>query len=62
MAREVKLLGFVLLLAAIFAVAHLTGAYLGPVTTGHAQVGTPGGGMPPGGPTSPGWAAVTWTS
>ena len=44
MAREAKLLGFVLLLALIFAVAHMTGAHLGPVTTGHAQVGNPGSG------------------
>jgi hypothetical protein len=43
-AREAKLLGFVLLLALIFAVAQMTGAHLGPVTTGHAQVGNPGGG------------------
>jgi hypothetical protein len=41
-AREAKLLGFVLLLALIFAVAQMTGAHLGPVTTGHAQVGSPG--------------------
>ena len=44
MAREAKLLGFVLLLTAIFAVAHMTGAHLGPLTTSHAQVGSPGGG------------------
>ena len=44
MAREAKLLGFVLLLTAIFAVAHMTGAHLGPLTTGHAQVGNPGSG------------------
>lgn len=43
-AREAKLLGFVLLLAAIFAVAHVTGAHLGPLTTSHAQVTGPGGG------------------
>ena len=44
MAREAKLLAFVLLLALIFATAHMTGAHLGPLTTGHAQVGNPGGG------------------
>ena len=52
MAREAKLLGFVLLLALIFTVAHMTGAHLGPLTTGHAQVGSPGapgGGMNMGG-------------
>jgi hypothetical protein len=43
-AREAKLLGFVLLLVLIFTVAHMTGAHLGPLTTGHAQVGSPGGG------------------
>ena len=42
MAREAKLLGFVLLLAAIFAVAQMTGAHLGPVTTTHSQVKGPG--------------------
>jgi len=41
-AREAKLLGFVLLLVAIFVVAHMTGAHLGPLTTSHAQVGSPG--------------------
>ncbi|MGD0066606.1 MAG: hypothetical protein ABSB76_24565 [Streptosporangiaceae bacterium] len=44
MAREAKLVGFVLLLAAIFAVAQMTGAHLGPLTTSHTQVGHPGGG------------------
>jgi hypothetical protein len=43
-AREAKLLGFVLLLALIFAVAHMTGAHLSPVTTSHVQVGHPGSG------------------
>jgi hypothetical protein len=42
MAREAKLLGFVLLLIAVFFTAHLTGSHLGPVTTGHAQVSGPG--------------------
>jgi hypothetical protein len=41
-AREAKLLGFVLLLALIFAVAQMTGAHLGPLTTSHAQVAQPG--------------------
>jgi hypothetical protein len=43
-AREAKLVGFVLLLAAIFAVAQMTGAHLGPLTTSHTQVRHPGGG------------------
>ena len=42
MIREAKLVGFVLLLAAIFVGAHLAGAYLGPVTTSRAQVSSPG--------------------
>ena len=42
MAREAKLLAFVLLLALIFATAHMTGAHLGPLTTSHTQ--GPGGG------------------
>jgi hypothetical protein len=46
-AREAKLVGFVLLLIAIFAGGHAVGSYLGPVTTTHAQVNGPGlgGGM-----------------
>jgi hypothetical protein len=44
--REAKLVGFVILLAAIFLGAHAAGARLGPVTTSHVQVGYPGlGGM-----------------
>ena len=38
MAPAVKLAGFLILLAAIFAGAHAAGARLGPVTTGHSQV------------------------
>ena len=41
MAREAKLLGFMLLLAAIFIGAHAAGAHLGPVTTSHSQVSYP---------------------
>ena len=44
MIREAKLVGFVLLLAAIFMGAHLAGSHLGPVTTSHAQVSYPGQG------------------
>jgi hypothetical protein len=40
----VKLVGFLVLLALIFAGAHAAGARLGPVTTGHSQVQYDGGG------------------
>jgi hypothetical protein len=36
--RNAKLIGFILLLAAMFAGAHVAGAVLGPVSTGHSQV------------------------
>jgi hypothetical protein len=42
--REAKLLGFVILLAAIFLGAHAAGSHLGPVTTSHSQVTYPGQG------------------
>jgi hypothetical protein len=53
----VKLIGFLVLLALVFAGAHTAGARLGPVTTGHSLVryddsggGSPGmGGMLMGG-------------
>ena len=47
MIREAKLVGFVIVLAAIFLVAHVAGSHLGPVTTTHSQVSYPGmsGGM-----------------
>jgi len=50
MPRNVKLFGFLLLLVAMFVGAHVAGAALGPVTTGHSQVsytdtGGTGGGM-----------------
>jgi hypothetical protein len=48
MIREAKLVGFVILLMAIFLGAHAAGASLGPVTTSHSQVSYPvqgGGGM-----------------
>jgi len=53
-AREAKLVGFVILLIAIFAGAHAAGSHLGPVTTTHSQVSYPGlggggGGMNMGG-------------
>jgi hypothetical protein len=40
--REAKLVGFALLLAAIFLGAHAAGSHLGPVTTTHSQVSYPG--------------------
>jgi len=45
--REAKLVGFVILLAAIFLGAHVAGSHLGPVTATHSQVSFPGtsGGM-----------------
>ena len=54
MIREAKLVGFVLLLIAIFVGAHAAGSRLGPVTTTHSQVSYPGlgggaGGMNMGG-------------
>ena len=54
MIREAKLVGFVLLLIAIFVGAHAVGSRLGPVTTTHSQVSYPGlgggaGGMNMGG-------------
>jgi hypothetical protein len=42
--REAKLVGFFILLAAIFLGAHVAGSYLGPVTTTHSQVSYPGAG------------------
>jgi hypothetical protein len=55
MGRDVKLVGFLLLLVVIFIGARMVGATLGPVTTSHSQVtytdhnGT-GGGMNMGAP------------
>jgi hypothetical protein len=42
--REAKLVGFLILLTAIFFGAHAAGARLGPVTTSHSQVSYPGQG------------------
>jgi hypothetical protein len=36
--REVKLVGFLLLLIVIFVGAHAVGSALGPVNAGHSQV------------------------
>jgi hypothetical protein len=44
----IKLAGFLILLAVIFAGAHAVGARLGPVTTGHSQVQYDGDGGSPG--------------
>jgi hypothetical protein len=38
MTRGAKLIGFLLLLVAIFAGAHVAGAAVGPVSTGHSHV------------------------
>jgi hypothetical protein len=40
----VKLAGFLVLLAVIFACAHAIGARTGPVTAGHSQIQYTGGG------------------
>ncbi|HTZ27242.1 MAG TPA: hypothetical protein VMC83_24830 [Streptosporangiaceae bacterium] len=48
MTPAVKLVGFIVLLIAVFAAAHAAGAALGPLTTGHSpvtSVGGTGGGM-----------------
>jgi hypothetical protein len=45
----VKLAGFLILLALIFAGAHVAGARIGPVTTSHSQVEYDGS-VPAGGP------------
>ena len=48
MTPAVKLIGFIVLLIAVFAAAHAAGAALGPLTTGHSLVtydGGTGGGM-----------------
>ena len=51
MIREARLVGFVILLAAIFLGAHAAGSRLGPVTTSHSQVSYPGQGGGAGGMT-----------
>ena len=53
MTPAIKLIGFLVLFAVIFAGAHAAGAALGPVTTGHSPVtydgSGSGGGMNMGG-------------
>jgi len=41
-AREAKLIGFVVLLIVIFLAAHVAGSRLGPLQDGHAHVSGPG--------------------
>ena len=63
MIREAKLVGFAILLAALFACAHAVGSHLGPLSTTHSQVSYPGmggggmGGMNMGQPASQGPAS-----
>jgi hypothetical protein len=57
---EARVLGFVILMAAIFLGAYKAGAFLGPVIPAHSVVGTPGGGPAPSmnmgaGPVQPAW-------
>jgi hypothetical protein len=40
--REARLVGFVILLVAVFLGAHAAGLRFGPVTTSHSQVSYPG--------------------
>jgi hypothetical protein len=54
--REARLVGFLILLAAIFLGAHAVGSRLGPVTTSHSQVSYPGQGGGMGGMTMGGSA------
>ena len=62
MIREARLVGFVILLAAIFFGAHAVGSHLGPVTTSHSQVSYPGqGGGGTGGMTMGGGSGTTGT-
>jgi hypothetical protein len=44
---EARVLGFVILMVAIFLGAYKIGAFLGPVIPAHSVVGTPGGGQAP---------------
>ena len=48
MSPAVKLAGFLVLLAVIFAGAHAAGTWLGPVTTSHSRVQYDNGGTGPG--------------
>jgi hypothetical protein len=44
---EARVLGFVILMVAIFLGAYKVGAFLGPVIPAHSVIGTPGGGQTP---------------
>jgi len=44
---EARVLGFLILMVAIFLGAYKAGAFAGPVIPAHAVVGTPGGGQAP---------------
>ena len=44
---EARVLGFVILMVAIFLGAYKAGAFLGPVIPAHSAVSTPGGGQAP---------------
>jgi hypothetical protein len=44
---EARVLGFVILMVAIFLGAYKVGAFLGPVIPAHSVVGPPGGGQAP---------------
>ncbi len=47
MSPEARVLGFVILMVAIFLGAYKAGAFVGPVIPAHSVVGTPGGGQAP---------------
>jgi hypothetical protein len=44
---EARVLGFVILMVAIFLGAYKVGAFLGPDIPAHSVIGTPGGGQAP---------------
>ena len=48
MSPEAKVLGFVILMVALFLGAYQAGAFAGPVIPAHSVVSTPGGGQAPG--------------
>jgi hypothetical protein len=45
---EARVLGFVILMVAIFLGAYKAGAFVGPVIPAHSVISTPGGGQAPG--------------
>jgi hypothetical protein len=44
---EARIMGFVILMVAVFLGAYKAGSLIGPVIPAHAPVQSPGGGMPP---------------